>query len=176
MTEESPKVRIESIRCECGVKQGQIHEWGCSQERCPFCGGLLLSCGCVCKHLGLSMPKNVMECLDVTFGLSQRQLKKWLGILDKKRRVPFICWPNVCSYCGCSLSERFMVPDQEWEHYIEIRHRNDVVCPSCYMRIREMIDEGTGKPYTPKADVMASVQEMEKHREAYLNRTLPKEK
>ncbi len=34
-------------RCEdCGVVAGGYHHGGCERERCPRCGGPLLSCDC----------------------------------------------------------------------------------------------------------------------------------
>lgn len=38
-------------RCgDCGAKEGHYHHCGCDIERCPFCGGQLISCYCDCMY------------------------------------------------------------------------------------------------------------------------------
>jgi len=39
-------------RChDCNIKHGGFHHPGCDVERCPRCGGQLITCGCLNKEL-----------------------------------------------------------------------------------------------------------------------------
>ena len=76
---------------DCGCEEGQLHEIFCTKERCPFCGGQLISCGCVSKVLDLNQEEQ--EALDEYIDDSVDPLKsineRWVKALNKKGRVPY---------------------------------------------------------------------------------------
>ncbi len=103
----------EKLCHDCGIPEGGIHSEGCDMERCPKCGGQLISCDCKDEDL---------EGLD---------------------RVPYISWPLVCARCGVLWPDMFMVSNEEWGKYIEIEERENILCRACYDTIKKLIDEGT---------------------------------
>jgi hypothetical protein len=131
-------MKINQSQChDCGCQEGEIHELGCDMERCPFCGGQLISCDCRYKLLGIDDSPSTYT---YEHGLTLKQEESWLKVLDGKGRVPFIQWPTVCARCGKLWPEMFMVSDEEWNHYIEIRHRHDILCRECFDEIKALID------------------------------------
>ena len=114
---------------DCGVTEGQIHELGCDNESCPFCGGQLLGCDCFDAELKAKygeMDDNEYD-------------EKWVEYLDLKGRTPYIEYPVICAKCGQINPEFFSVPDEEWKKNIEQRMQNTVICLECFEHIKTLV-------------------------------------
>lgn len=76
---------------DCGCSQGELHELFCIKERCPFCLGQLVTCGCISKVLDLTIEEQ--QALDDYIDDEEEPLrsinKRWVKALNKKGRVPF---------------------------------------------------------------------------------------
>lgn len=128
------------VKChDCGCLEGQIHEYGCDMERCPFCGGQLITCDCCYRILDIDASEGTWA---YNNGLTVEQTRIWLQKLSEEGRVPYIRWPNVCSRCGVLEPALFYVSDKEWEKYIQKSKRGELVCRSCFDEIKELIDQG----------------------------------
>lgn len=124
---------------DCGCREGEIHEFGCDVERCPFCGGQLITCNCCYEILGIDPSKEPVY----SQGLSEEDFGLWFALLERRRRIPFIEYPNICVKCGKLWPEMFNVSDEEWEKYIEPNMRDEMVCRSCFDYIKKVIDGNT---------------------------------
>lgn len=128
---------------DCRCKEGEMHKPSCNMERCPFCNGQLLSCDCRYTKLGYKIDNSKIFCglpKDIyKRGLNGVQYKKWEQILEKKGRIPFILYPLICARCGELWPEFFMVPDEEWNKYIQPDKRDKILCRECYNDIKSII-------------------------------------
>lgn len=137
---------------DCGVKEGEFHKPGCGMERCPFCHGQLISCDCIYDMLGMrdnhrypttsGLPPEIYG-----GGPSDEMQERFDKLLEEQGLIPFIRWPNLCSKCGELWPAMFMVPDGEWEHYIQEDKRRTMLCRGCYDHIKACIDRSQKGPY-----------------------------
>ncbi len=140
---------------DCGAKEGELHDFGCDMERCPFCGGQLITCGCIYIRLGYDYqpqtwnfqtnqmeghPTNGLPEQVYQVGVSDEESLQWQNLLDEEGRVPYIVWPCVCARCGELWPEFFMVPDTIWNKYVQIAERNKILCHDCFQEIVTLVD------------------------------------
>lgn len=73
-------------------------------------------------------------------GLSDAQSDEWDRALEKKGRIPYIVYPNMCARCGTLWPDMFHVPDAEWEKYVEPAMQGCMLCRPCFNWIKGVID------------------------------------
>jgi len=95
----------------------------------------------ICELLGVPC-ENFQKINDSWLNI---QRERWLAVLKKKGRVPFIWYPNVCARCGKLGPLLFMVPKEEWNRYVQPDVRDKVLCRACYDEIKALIDTGKKK-------------------------------
>lgn len=122
---------------DCGIQEGEFHSQGCDMERCPFCGGQLISCDCWHELLGIDVSPGTWA---YSNGLTEEQSAQWDQMLRAKGLIPYICFPNMCGRCGRLWPDMFAVSDEEWKKYIPIRSRDLMLCQPCYDHIKFLID------------------------------------
>jgi len=132
---------------DCGIEEGHFHQPGCDMERCPFCGGQLIGCGCRYKKLGYKylglasnhptsgLPEEIYK-----NGLSDEEEEKFQKMVDKEGRVPYILFPVLCCYCGKLWPKFFRVSDKMWKKYVPVDFRGEVICYDCFMHIKNLVD------------------------------------
>jgi len=130
---------------DCNCKEGELHMLGCDMERCPFCGHQLISCDCRYTKNGFDVDESkefsgLPEQIYMQ-GLPDELEDKFLTMLEEKGRIPYIQWPWVCGKCGKMWPDMFMVPNEEWERYIQKSKRDLILCKDCYDQIKAWIDE-----------------------------------
>jgi hypothetical protein len=80
-----------------------------------------------------------------TGGLTEEHQRIWSYLLEAKGLVPYIIYPNLCVRCGMLWPEMFSVPDEEWEHYVQVDQRQQMLCRPCYDTIKRLIDEAAAQ-------------------------------
>jgi hypothetical protein len=135
---------------DCGCLEGELHEPGCFQEKCPFCGHQLQTCNCFMEHISPrpGSRRVVGRAVDAFDGMTAAQEAEWERALGREGRIPFIVYPNLCARCGKLWPPMFMVPNDEWKGYVELARRREMLCRRCYGHIKKVIDGGAGRQRT----------------------------
>ena len=148
-------VQQPTICHDCDAKEGEFHQFGCDMERCPFCGGQLVSCGCMYIKLGYDyqpktynhdtgqmeghptngLPKDVYQ-----KGVSDEEWQRYQEMVETEGRAPYIVWPNLCARCGELWPDIFMVPDKVWDRYVLLAEREKMLCLKCLREIVTLVD------------------------------------
>ena len=130
-------------------------------ERCAFCGHQRISCACSVRHFYPSyrspweqeFPKDFLSQSKAEraeyariplavyeHGLSLEQEEEWARVESARGRVPYIEYPNICRRCGALWPDLFVLPDAEWEKYVQISARDKRLCRGCFLQIKGYTD------------------------------------
>lgn len=140
---------------DCGAVEGEYHAVGCEQERCPFCGGQLISCGCYFRVLNIQEPKippGLSKEETLTFLRDQleesiknpdwKHERDWWKLVKEKGRIPYIQQFNICARCGELNPELFKEPDEKWEKYVIPALQREILCRDCYEEMKSIFPHG----------------------------------
>src|SRR6185503_8396742 len=91
---------------DCDVEDGNLHELFCTRERCPFCGGQLISCDCLPEVLKLDGKERraVDEYVDDEVEPLKSIMARWKSALNEKGRVRFRSTPLTVDADGLILT------------------------------------------------------------------------
>jgi len=105
--EKLPELSEWNRECDdCQVEDGDLHELFCTRERCPFCGGQLISCNCLPEvlHLNETERRVVDEYVDDEVEPLKSIMARWKSTLGEKGRVPFRSTPLTVDADGVILT------------------------------------------------------------------------
>jgi len=108
-------------------------------ERCPFCGRQLISCECCYKKLGIDVSPGTWA---YEHGLARDQEARWLAMLAKKGRIPYVQPVVLCARCGEKFPKMFRVPDAEWQHFVVPELQDQILCRPCYEDMKRLFPRG----------------------------------
>ena len=140
---------------DCNCLEGELHERGCDMERCPFCLGQLISCGCCYKPFypayddsyvkDAAAPGGWRHKLPMCGlpeavykgGLPDDQAAEWERLLAGRGRVPYMVAPNLCARCGETWPDMFLADD--WHDVIPASLRGEMLCSPCYETVKRFV-------------------------------------
>jgi len=121
---------------DCGIVEGQIHEYGCDMERCPICGRQLIACSCCYTFLNLDISEGSWT---YVHGLTVQQSERWVAELERIGRVPYFLYPNICIRCGKLWPDMFKVSNERWQKAVEPLLRREMLCEPCFLQMEAAI-------------------------------------